>query len=305
MNNVSKVLDARFDTGERKFPSTSVLGGAKHLLRKSPLAVFGAVLLLLIILLGLFAPLLTPTGPTQLDLTARNKPPGWQDGNGLVHYIGTDHLGRDLLSRLLFGVRVSLVVGMMGMLVGGFIGSVLGLVSGFFGGRVDDVIMRVVDIQMSFPYILLAIILVAFLGGGLWQIIVVVGIGGWVSYTRIIRSSVLSIKEQAFVEAALAVGATTRRILFRHITPHIIAPTVIVATFQIGSVIVLESSLSFLGLGIAPPTPSLGVIISDGRRYLATAWWAVAASGALLSLIVLAINLLGDGLRDILDPRLD
>ena len=251
----------------------------------------------------MLAPVLAPTTATAQSMVARNQPPGFLSATGIHHLLGTDHLGRDVLSRLLFGVRLSLAVGFAAMIMGGAVGVTMGLIAGYFGGKVDAVIMRLVDVQMSFPFILLAIVFAALWGGGFWQIIIIVSIRGWVDYARLIRGLVLSIKERSFINASRAVGSTTGRILAQHILPHILAPALVIGTFQVGSAIVLESTLSFLGLGIDPPTPSLGGILNDGRNYLSTAWWPVASSGAWLTIIVLAINLTGDGLRDILDPR--
>ena len=276
----------------------------KRLFNRSSLAFYGGVLLLVIMLIGIAGPLLGLQDPTHISLADRNKPPGWQDVQGNKHYLGTDHLGRDLLSRIIYGLRISLVVGFSGMVIGAILGGGSGIFSGYSGGKIDVLIMRIVDIQMSFPYVLLAILLSVLWGGGLIQIIIIVGIRGWADYARIIRSSVLSIREQPFILAAHAIGATTPRILTKHILPQIVAPAIIIGTFQVGNIIVLESTLSFLGIGLAPPIPSLGVILSDGRSYVADAWWAVVFPGIVLTLVILSINLLGDGLRDILDPRL-
>lgn len=273
-------------------------------IRKNSLFTIGGLLLVILILLAIFGPLIINLDPVKPDLRARNQPPGWQGTDGIVHYLGTDHLGRDLASRLISGLRVSLLIGIVAMFGGAILGTFLGLISGYYGGNYDNLIMRLVDIQMSFPYILMAIVLAAFWGTGLWQIIVIVAIRGWVDYARVVRSSVLGIKTEPFVEASRALGATNFSILFRHVLPNTIIPAVIISTFQVGRAVVLESTLSFLGLGIAPPTPSLGGILNDGRSYLADAWWAVAGSGAILILLVLSINLLGDGLRDVLDPKL-
>lgn len=276
----------------------------KRLFNRSSLAFYGGVLLLVIMLIGIAGPLLGLQDPTHISLADRNKPPGWQDVQGNKHYLGTDHLGRDLLSRIIYGLRISLVVGFSGMVIGAILGGGSGIFSGYSGGKIDALIMRIVDIQMSFPYVLLAILLSVLWGGGLIQIIIIVGIRGWADYARIIRSSVLSIRVQPFILAAHAIGATTPRILTKHILPQIVAPAIIIGTFQVGNIIVLESTLSFLGIGLAPPIPSLGVILSDGRSYVADAWWAVVFPGIVLTLVILSINLLGDGLRDILDPRL-
>lgn len=276
----------------------------KHLVTQSPSAGYAGLFVIFIFLIGLFAPVLGLPDPTEIALVSRNQPPGSQDANGNIHLLGTDHLGRDLLSRVIYGLRISLVVGLSAMSLGGLVGGSLGLLSGYMGRSVDNVIMRLVDIQMSFPYVLLAIIWATLWKGGLLNIIIIVGIRGWADYARIVRGSILSVKQEDYVLAARAIGASTPRIIFSHIIPQIIAPMVIVATFQIANVIILESTLSFFGLGIGPPNPSLGGILSDGRKYLTDAWWAVASAGFVLSVLTLSINVLGDGLRDALDPRL-
>jgi len=274
------------------------------LARRSPLTVVGGVVLLVVVCLGVFAPLISPIDPIALSLIERNMPPGTATPQGVMHYLGTDHLGRDVLARALYGIRLSLAIGLTAMVIGASIGGLLGLAAGYLGGRLDAVISRIVDVLLSFPYILIAIILAAIWGGGFLQIILIITIRGWVPYTRIIRSTVLSLKAQTFIEAARATGATTTRILLRHLLPNSIAPLLVIGSFQVGSAIVLEATLSFLGLGINPPTPSLGSMLNDGRSYLATAWWPIATSGGLLTAIVLAVNMLGDGIRDVADPRL-
>ena len=286
-------------------PRDSFAKGFVHFARRNYLVIIGGGLLLVLLILGVFATQLAPADPIAPNLRARNQPPGWQGEDGEIRYLGTDHLGRDLVSRLLYGLRVSLIVGFSAMLMGAIVGTLLGLLSGFYGGLADSITMGIVDIQMSFPYILLAIVLAAFWGTGLLQIVVIVAIRGWVDYARVVRGSVLSTREATFIEASRALGTSDLRILFAHILPNILAPAVIIASYQVGRAIVLEATLSFLGLGIAPPTPSLGGILTDGRGYLATGWWAVAGSGAVLVLLVLAINLLGDGIRDVFDSRID
>lgn len=204
---------------------------------------------------------------------------------------------------MIFGLRVSLLVGFSAILLGSLLGVSLGIWAGFYGGFLDSLIMRLVDIQLSFPTILIAIAWVAFIGPSLISIIVIIAITGWVEYARVTRGSTLSVREQAFVEGAYAVGLPTFRILSRYVLPNVLSPVIIVATLQLGRAIILEATLSFLGLGIQPPTASLGSMLADGRRYLDTAWWVATMPGLAIMLLVLSANLLGDSLRDILDPR--
>lgn len=275
-----------------------------QLCRRAPLGIFGGLLLVLLILTALLGPILYSVDPLRQDLPARNKPPRWQDSSGQIHYLGTDQLGRDLLARSIHGLRLSLVVGFGATAIGALGGISLGLVAGYFGKALDAVLMRIVDIQMSFPYLLLAIVWAALFGGSFWQMVTIISIRGWVDFARVIRGLVLSVKEETYIEAAIAVGATTSRILVRHVMPQIAAPSLIIFSLQVGAAIILESTLGFLGLGINPPTPTLGGILSMGRAYMVTAWWIIAAPGILIMIIVLAVNSLGDGLRDILDPKL-
>jgi len=250
------------------------------------------------------APLVSPFDPIGQDLENRLKPPGWQDGEGRVHPLGTDHLGRDILARVIFGARPALLVGVAAVLISGVLGMVTGLLSGYFGGRVDDVLMRLADIQLAFPFILLAIAVIGVLGPSLITIIAVIGVSSWVIYARVVRGAVLSIREREFVQAAHALGVREWRVLARHILPNAFAPWLVVATLDMARVIVLESALSFLGLGVQPPTPTWGGMLADGRVYLSTSWWLATFPGLAILLAVLGINLFGDGLRDTLDPRL-
>jgi ABC-type dipeptide/oligopeptide/nickel transport system permease subunit len=225
-------------------------------------------------------------------------------GGDLRHLLGTDVLGRDQLSRLIYAARVSLLVGLVSVAVACLVGVPAGLVSGFFGGRVDSVLMRIADVQLSFPMILLALTIVALLGPSLTNVIVTIGITSWVPYARIVRSTVLSLKGQPFVEAARAIGCGTIRILARHLLPNAWAPIIIVATLQVGRAIIMESSLSFLGLGVRPPTPTWGSMLADGRTFIFVAWWLAVPAGLAILTTVLGVNLLGNGLRYLIDPRL-
>lgn len=267
-------------------------------------ALFGLVVIVAVALAALLAPVLTPFDPVAQDVTERLRPPGAAAPDGRTHWLGTDHLGRDILARILFGTRIALVVGLAAVAIAGTLGLAIGLVSGYFGGRVDDVFMRLADVQLAFPFILLALAVIGVLGPSLRNIIVVVGVSGWVVYARIVRGEVLSLREREFIQAARAVGSPTSRLLLRHLVPNAFAPWLVIATLDMARVIIVESALSFLGLGVPPPTPTWGGMLADGRVYLSTAWWLATFPGLAILLTVLGINLLGDGLRDTLDPRL-
>jgi peptide/nickel transport system permease protein len=268
-------------------------------------ALFGLAVVVLVVLTAVAAPWLSPFDPIEQDLgDLRLKAPGFRDANGRVHPLGTDHLGRDLLARVIYGARPALMVGFAAVVISGFLGMAAGLVSGYFRGRVDDVLMRLADIQLAFPFILLAIAVIGVLGPSLTTIIAVIGVSSWVVYARIVRSAVLSLREREFVQAALALGSGDGRVLIRHILPNALTPWLVVATLDMARVIVIESALSFLGLGVQPPTPTWGGMLADGRVYISTAWWLATFPGLAILVTVLGINLFGDGLRDTLDPRL-
>jgi peptide/nickel transport system permease protein len=268
-------------------------------------ALFGLVVVLVVALTAAASPWISPFDPIEQDLgDLRLKAPGFRDADGRVHLLGTDHLGRDLLARVIYGARPALLVGFAAVVISGVIGMVAGLVSGYFGGRLDDVLMRLADIQLAFPFILLAIAVIGVLGPSLTTIIVVIGVSSWVVYARIVRSAVLSLREREFVQAALALGSGDGRVLLRHILPNALTPWLVVATLDMARVIVIESALSFLGLGVQPPTPTWGGMLADGRVYISTAWWLATFPGLAILVTVLGINLFGDGLRDTLDPRL-
>ena len=275
----------------------------RHLARRRT-ALFGLVVVALVLVGALGAPWLTTWDPTEQDITNRLKPPGSQDPSGRTHHLDTDHLGRDLLARVIFGARPALMVGFAAVAISGLLGMSVGLVSGYFGGRIDDVSMRLADIQLAFPFILLAIAVIGVLGPSLPVIIVVIGVSSWVVYARVVRGSVLSLRAREFVQAALALGSRDGRILVRHILPNALTPWMVVATLDMARVIVIESALSFLGLGVQPPTPTWGGMLADGRVYISTAWWLATFPGLAILVTVLGINLFGDGLRDTLDPRL-
>jgi peptide/nickel transport system permease protein len=261
------------------------------------------VALLIIILIGAGAPLIAPQDPRDVQLPNRLKPPGFVDDEGRIFYLGADPLGRDILSRLIYGARVSLVVGLSAVSISGFLGLSLGLLSGFYGGRLDDIIMRLADVQLAFPDILLYIAVLAVLGAGLDKVILVLGISGWVIFARVIRSEVLLIREQEFVMAARSIGSSDLPLILRHILPNVVPVFIVIASFAVANNIIAEASLSFLGLGVPPSIPTWGTMLAESREYLRDAWWPVTFPGLVIMLTVFSINILGDWLRDYLDPR--
>ncbi|MEX2224051.1 MAG: ABC transporter permease [Candidatus Rokuibacteriota bacterium] len=267
-------------------------------------ALFGMLVVAAVLLAAAFAPFVAPFDPLEQDIGQRLKEPGWQDEQGRVRLLGTDHLGRDILSRIIFGSRIALVVGLAAVMISGVLGMFIGLVAGYFGGRLDDFLMRLADIQLAFPFILLAIAVIGVLGPSLRNIIIVIGVSSWVVYARVVRGEVLSIREREYVHAAVALGSRHWRVLASHVLPNTFTPWLVVATLDMARVIVIESALSFLGLGVQPPTPTWGGMLADGRVYLSTAWWLATFPGLAILVTVLGINLFGDGLRDTLDPRL-
>jgi peptide/nickel transport system permease protein len=267
-------------------------------------ALFGAVVVALVVITALAAPWVSPFDPLEQSIGERLKAPGWRDQAGRAHPLGTDHLGRDILARIIHGTRPALLVGAAAVMISGVLGMITGLLAGYFGGRVDDVLMRLADIQLAFPFILLAIAVIGVLGPSLTTIIAVIGVSSWVVYARIVRGAALSLREREFVQAAQALGGGDGRILVRHILPNVFTPWLVVATLDMARVIVIESALSFLGLGVQPPAATWGGMLADGRVYISTAWWLATFPGLAILVTVLGINLLGDGLRDTLDPRL-
>jgi len=267
-------------------------------------ALFGAVVVAVVVITALAAPWVSPFDPLEQSIGERLKAPGWRDAAGRAHPLGTDHLGRDILARIIYGARPALLVGFAAVVISGVLGMIAGLLAGYFGGRIDDVLMRLADIQLAFPFILLAIAVIGVLGPSLTTIICVIGVSSWVVYARIVRGAALSLREREFVQAAQALGGGDGRILVRHILPNVFTPWLVVATLDMARVIVIESALSFLGLGVQPPAATWGGMLADGRVYISTAWWLATFPGLAILLTVLGINLFGDGLRDTLDPRL-
>lgn len=273
------------------------------MLRRNWLGILGGALLVLVLGLALAGPWLGLPDPTRSDLRARMLAPTLSWSGLGAHPFGTDQLGRDILSRIVTGSRVTLTIAGSAVIIGGIVGVFLGLVAGYFGGWSDRLLMRLVDIQLAFPLMLLALLVVAALGPSLHNLIAVLALTSWVRYARIVRGQVLTVREREFVQAARAIGASHVRILARHILPNILTPVLVVATLELARTIVLEAGLSFLGLGIQPPFPSWGRMLADGRTYIASAWWIITLPGLALMLTVLGVNLLGDWLRDWLDPQ--
>jgi peptide/nickel transport system permease protein len=292
--------------GEELLDDLPARGAAWRIFRplvRSRLRLVGLGLLILFLFVAAFAPLLAPYDPNAGVLDQRVLVPAVLGGPP-GHLLGTDQIGRDVLSRLIYGSRVSLIVGVSAVVLAGTLGVALGLLAGFHGGRIDAVLMRLADMQLAFPGILLAIAILAVLGQGLMNVIVVLGIGGWTGYARIVRGQVLSQRERDYVVAARALGVPSRRIIVSHLLPNCITPAIVLATFAVGQAILAEAALSFLGLGVGVAQPTWGSMLADGRSYLGNAWWLATFPGIAISLVVLSINLLGDWIRDVLDPRL-
>lgn len=269
---------------------------------RDPVTLTAALFLVLLVLSAIFAPFIAPFDPEEQSLMLRNQPPGTESDGMLPHLLGTDQLGRDLLSRLLFGARISLAVGVSSVAVSGIVGVVLGLIAGYYRGIVDDVIMRLVDTQMGFPSLLMALVVLYVVGAGVWNVIFVLAVTRWMVYARVTRGLVLSHREMVFVEAAQALGCSDRRILFLHILPNLVSPLLVLATLEVSTMILTEASLSFLGLGIQPPQSSWGLMLAQGRSYVTTAWWLVTFPGIAILLTALSLNLLATWVRAVTDP---
>jgi ABC-type dipeptide/oligopeptide/nickel transport system permease subunit len=290
-------------SGHWRAPFGDVLRRAWRVARRSRQMVFGSLVVFGFIVVGTLAPLLAAYHYDDQDLSRGLRPPVWSGGT-LAHPLGTDEFGRDTLSRLIHGARVSLVVGFFSVVVAGLIGVSIGVLGGYRGGNLDSVFMAIADVQYSFPYILVAILITAFWGTGLVNVILALGLASWMTFARAARGSTLSVKEGEYVLAARALGAGPARIMFRHVVPNIVAPLIVFTTFQVPSRILAEATLSFVGLGIQPPMPSWGNMLSQSRGYLIAQPWLVALPGLALTVVALGVNQLGDGLRDVLDPRM-
>ncbi len=266
--------------------------------------IVSAVVLLLVVATSALAPWIAPHDPLAVDIRHRLVPPQWMDGGTPEHLLGTDQVGRDLLARMMYGGRVSLVVGVGAVLISATIGVLLGLGAGYFGGRADWTIMTGINVMLTFPFVLLALAVIAVLGPSLINMIIVLGVAGWPIYARVIRAETMALVERDFVLASRALGMSHVRIVFRQIAPNLVSVIVVIATLQVAQVIILESFLSFLGLGIQPPTPAWGNMLGEGRLYMLNSWWIATFPGLAIFLTTLVINLIGNALRDWLDPHL-
>ncbi len=265
---------------------------------------FTAVLIILMfVLIALLAPVIAPYGPNKQNLIMRLKPPIWVEGGNAKHILGTDNLGRDILSRLIYGSQVSICIGILAAIFSGILGTVIGLISGYYKS-LDKIFMRLADIQLAFPSILLALAIVSIIGGSFWNMVLVLSLSGWVNYARVIRSEVLSLREQEYIIAARTINVGPARLLLRHILPNILGSVMTIATFQIASAILTEASLTFLGIGIPVTTPTWGNMLQDGQLYVESAWWMSVFPGLCIALVVLAVNLIGDLMRDKTNPKL-
>lgn len=269
-----------------------------------PGASIGIVILAATVLAASLADVIAPHDPLSGDVARRLLPPAWLPGGNPDFLLGTDSLGRDLLSRIVHGARVSLLVGIAAVVLRGSIGVLIGLIAGYRGGRVDSWLMRLADLQLAVPFLVLALAVMTVLGPGLLNIILVLGVTGWVIYGRVVRADVLSVRERDYVLAARATGCDDPRIVLRHILPNVAASIVVISTLEVARMIIAEASLSFLGLGVQPPTPAWGSMVAEGRDYLATQWWLATLPGLAIFVVVMSINLVGDWLRDRLDPTL-
>ena len=279
----------------------------KHFLReliKCRTAFIGAIIILSFILVAIFAPFIAPQDPLKPSIIERLKPPSWIEGGSTTYLLGTDEIGRDIFSLIIYGARVSLLVGLITVTISGVMGTVLGSFAGYYRGRFDAILSRFADLLLSFPYLIFAIFLMAIIGPGFFNLVVILCFKSWVTFFRLSRGEMISEKTKEYVEAAQALGESDAKIIFKEVLPNIIHSLLVLATLRVGFFIILEASLSFLGLGIQPPTPAWGSMINSGRAYMLSAWWVSTIPGIALFILVLSINLLGEGLRDILDPRL-
>ena len=274
-------------------------------LRLTVLAVLGIVILTAVVVLAVAAPAIAPFDPGKVSVLDRLKPPLSEASGDKTYWLGTDGLGRDVWSRIVYGSRISLLVGLGTVAIGGLLGVTLGLITGYWGGVLDDVIMRLGDIQLALPSMLLYLAILAIIGGGLVNIIVILGVTDWVNYARVVRGQVLSLRSSEYVMAAQGLGAKAFRIMRRHILPNVLAPVLVIASFAVARNVIVEASLSFLGVGVPLSIPTWGSMLAEGRDSLRLAWWPVTFPGIALVLLVLAVNVLGDWLRDYFDPQLE
>jgi peptide/nickel transport system permease protein len=283
---------------------TARSGPGRVILRRPGIAL-ATLVVLAVVAAGLSAPTLAPFDPVEQNVIERLTPPVFMLGGTREHVLGTDHLGRDVLSRLIYGARVALVVGITTVSVSGLVGLGIGLVAGYFGGWADTAFMRLLDIQLSMPFMLLALTIIGILGPSLQNIVIVLALTGWVVYARVVRAEILSLRTREFVVACRSLGGSDARIIVKHLLPNVRSSVMVLSTVEVARMMLLESALSFLGLGVRPPTPSWGAMLADGRIYLASAWWLATFPGLAISITVLAVNMVGDRLRDYLDSELE
>ncbi|WNS76584.1 ABC transporter permease [Bacillus sp. DTU_2020_1000418_1_SI_GHA_SEK_038] len=286
------------ETGQKAVKQKKETNLFKKLIRNR-LAAVGLIIMVIMSIMAIFAPLIATHAPNQMDVVKSLLPPGTEG-----HILGTDNYGRDLFSRIVYGARISLIVGVSAVVFGAFFGTLLGLLSGYFGGKIDSIIMRTMDGLFAFPFILLAITLMTVLGQGLLNVIIAIGVANIPGFARIVRGQVLSVKEEEFIEVTRSLGATDSRIVFQHVLPNCLAPLIVYGTMSVAGAIISEAALSFLGLGVQPPTASWGSILKDGKDFLVLNPHMATFSGLSILLTVLGINLFGDGLRDALDPKM-
>jgi ABC-type dipeptide/oligopeptide/nickel transport system permease subunit len=278
---------------------------ARSLLRKlvdDKVALAAAIFLLVLLFVSVFAPYVAPQDPATQDLMLRLRPPAWNEKGIAKYLLGTDQLGRDVLSRMIYGSRVSLIVGAAVIVISGAFGTVVGLVSGYFGGQIDNILMRIVDLQTAFPGLLVALAIITMIGPSVRNIIIVLSINGWMVFARMIRGTTLALRTSLFVDAARCIGAGHSRIIFRHMLPNLASPLITLATLELARIILAEAVLSFVGMGIQPPASSWGLMINEGHAYITMAWWLVTFPGVAIALTVLSVNLLATWLRAVTDP---
>ena len=296
-------ISARSETYEdATTPSRNPVAVVYRFFRRWP--IIPALVILALIVVAIFAPLISPYEPNLATLRSRFSPPMWEDGGSSEYVLGTDQQGRDLLSRLVYGARISLIVVTASLWLGLVAGTALGLIAGYFGKWADEVIMRLIDVWLAVPFIMIVLVLVVAIGQSFPLLVGVLGASTWAGFTRQVRGLTLSLRQADYVALAKVAGASDTRIMVQHILPHTISIILVLASLQAGSLILAEGTLSFLGLGVPPPTPSWGSIVADGRSYLATAWWVSLFPGIAIFLVVMAFNFAGDWIRDRLDPRL-
>jgi peptide/nickel transport system permease protein len=295
--------DVPAPTGAKGSTGLSALRGALRELWNDKVGTLGAILVLIIVIAAVLAPLLAPHDPTAQSLSGRLQPPAWDADGTSEHLLGTDHLGRDVLSRIIYGARTSITIALLVVLLAGSFGVTMGLLAGYKGGRLDTIIMRTVDIQLAFPGLLLALIIITVLGASFTLLVIILAIDGWMVYARMTRGVVLSTREKPYIEAAELIGAKPRRVIFRHILPNLLSPLITLTILEFARVVIAEAALSFIGLGIQPPQISWGLDITTGRNYVFNAWWLVTFPGIAIAVTVLGLNLVASWLRIFSDPR--